>query len=149
MWGFPPSLTNPSSVFCFCYCWEKTSMACTSTIKGSMREKNLAHTSLHIQERWLHPARQAVRCTLLTGSNPQLWARLQNSILKRGGRFNKPYINASSSLNLQINYKDCTDCRTWSDHFSYIQILAVVITKQIVLKTVQVPTKGNYELESL
>lgn len=57
-------------------------------------------------------------------------------------------INASSSLNLQINYEQCADCHMWSDHFSYIQILAVVITKQF-WRTVRVPTQGNYGLESL
>lgn len=48
IWDFPPSLTCPSSMFCSSCCWEKKSMAFTSTVKGSVREKNLAWTSLYI-----------------------------------------------------------------------------------------------------
>lgn len=48
IWGFLPSQTNPSSVFCFFYCQEETIMACTSTMKGSTREKHLARTNLYL-----------------------------------------------------------------------------------------------------
>jgi len=87
-------------------------MAHARTVQGSTRAKDLARTSLHTHKRGPHPARQAGCCTLPTGSNAWLRAKLQNGVLKRGGRLHKPYINASSPLNLQINYEECANCHT-------------------------------------
>lgn len=95
----PPSLTNPSGMPSFCYCWAKVSLAHTGTMKGCTREK-IWHAPVCMSKRDGH-IQWGKLCAIISKQATHICEQAEElSIVKRGWRLNKLHKTAPSSPNL-------------------------------------------------